>query len=249
MTKNVPISWFKPPIYKLEEVEILLADLKFNLEVLGEDKSPSRVSGKETAESVPTLTNVSFTISNIVDAWKTLEKMIVSNEGLKGLNFVKKEAEEWTDKAYVNPGHAWEEYPERWWHSLNKDMKMDYSYNTRMNWYYQFDRVVGELNRDPNTRQAYISIYYPDDTTKIGGDTRIPCIVGYQFDVDEDKSLNMTVNMRSCDLENCLRNDIYLAAVLLYKVYLSCLGKINNCGTITFAINNLHMYPKIIESS
>lgn len=241
-------SWFKPPQYKLGEVDSLLSQLEFDLLTTGEMRNSGRVSGKETSESVPTLTDISFTISDIVDVG-VLEEMIFAHEGLKGLNFVKKEAEEWTDINYINPGHAWEEYPERWWHSLNKDMKMDYSYNLRIGAFWQFSRVVDELMRNPNSRQAYISIYRPEDAEDIGGERRIPCIIGYQFDIDGEKKINMTVNMRSCDLENCLRNDIYLAIALLYKVYLSTLDILDSCGTVTFMINNLHMYPKITKSS
>jgi hypothetical protein len=69
--------------------------------------------------------------------------------------------------------------------------------------------VVNMLERDPTTRQAYLPIWFPEDTGAMSGQ-RVPCTLGYHFRWRRGR-LNCTYHMRSCDFLRHLRDDIYLA--------------------------------------
>jgi hypothetical protein len=72
--------------------------------------------------------------------------------------------------------------------------------------------VLDLLIRDPLTRQAYIPIYFPEDTgTHHGG--RVPCTLGYHL-IRRNTRLHIVYYMRSCDLLRHFRDDIYLTARL-----------------------------------
>lgn len=72
--------------------------------------------------------------------------------------------------------------------------------------------VVEMLNKDPQTRQAYLPIFFPEDTGAVHGG-RIPCTLGYHFLLRRNQ-LHMWYDIRSCDLYRHFRDDIYLAVRL-----------------------------------
>lgn len=76
--------------------------------------------------------------------------------------------------------------------------------------YGNFDDVVELLSREPLTRQAYLPIWYPEDTgVKHGG--RVPCSLGYWF-VHRGDWMHVNYYIRSCDVIRHLRDDIYLTS-------------------------------------
>jgi hypothetical protein len=84
--------------------------------------------------------------------------------------------------------------------------------------------LVELLGKDRYTRQAYLPIFFPEDT---GGShrirERIPCSLGYHFMVrkkDEHDVMDCMYSMRSCDFVRHFRDDIYMAARLLQWVAL-----------------------------
>lgn len=78
------------------------------------------------------------------------------------------------------------------------------------------DDLVTMLLNNPSTRQAYLPIYFPEDTGAVHGG-RIPCTLGYQFMLRENK-MHMWYFIRSCDYVRHFRDDIYLACRLLLWV-------------------------------
>lgn len=72
--------------------------------------------------------------------------------------------------------------------------------------------VIELLRRDPLTRQAYLPIFFPEDTG-VGDGGRKPCTLGYQFIVRDDK-LHVFYPMRSCDLLRHFRDDCYFTVRL-----------------------------------
>lgn len=73
--------------------------------------------------------------------------------------------------------------------------------------------VLELLARDPLTRQAFLPIFFPEDTgAKHGG--RIPCTIGYWF-VQRNGRLHCTYYIRSCDFFRHLRDDIYFAGRMM----------------------------------
>lgn len=72
--------------------------------------------------------------------------------------------------------------------------------------------VVAQLTADRGTRQAYLPIFFPEDTGATEGQ-RVPCTLGYHFIV-RDGALHMQYNMRSCEAYRHFTNDVYMAARL-----------------------------------
>jgi hypothetical protein len=74
--------------------------------------------------------------------------------------------------------------------------------------------VVNLLALNPGTRQAYLPVWFPEDT---GGhqriNARVPCTLGYHFMIRYG-ILSMRYYLRSCDLRRHFRNDIYMAGRL-----------------------------------
>lgn len=72
--------------------------------------------------------------------------------------------------------------------------------------------VADLLKRDPFTRQAYLPVWFPEDTGAVHGE-RVPCSLGYHF-VRNGSRLDCNYFMRSCDYFRHFRDDVYLAARL-----------------------------------
>lgn len=110
-------------------------------------------------------------------------------------------------------------YPERFWPKRAGNGNG----RDRMTWeitgnlgirhnYGDLNDVVDMLKRNPATRQAYLPVWFPEDT---GGEAkRVPCTLGYHFMVDKYGLLGCRYYIRSCDIYRHLLNDIYMAARL-----------------------------------
>jgi len=72
--------------------------------------------------------------------------------------------------------------------------------------------VVAQLRNDPGTRQAYLPIFFPEDTGATQGQ-RVPCTLGYHF-IIRDGKLHVQYNMRSCEIYRHFTNDVYMAVRL-----------------------------------
>lgn len=83
--------------------------------------------------------------------------------------------------------------------------------------YGDLDDVIQQLVDDPNTRQAYLPIWFPEDTGAKGGKGRVPCTIGYHFMI-RNGYLHITYWMRSCDALRHFKDDIYLAIRLAQHV-------------------------------
>jgi len=106
--------------------------------------------------------------------------------------------------------------------------------------------LVRDLAGEPDTRQAYLPVWFPEDT----GDAhkgRKPCTLGYHF-IMRRGQLDVTYYLRSCDLANHFRDDVYLTVRLLLWV-LDESRKLNPevwngvvPGKFTMHITSLHMF-------
>jgi len=72
--------------------------------------------------------------------------------------------------------------------------------------------VVQQLARTPMTRQAYLPIWFPEDTGAVHG-KRVPCTLGYHF-IIRDGRLDISYFMRSTDLLRHFQDDVYMAGRL-----------------------------------
>lgn len=111
--------------------------------------------------------------------------------------------------------------------------------------------VVDLLVREPFTRQAWIPLFFPEDTG-IGDDGRKPCTLGYQFLVRMDANgfpeLHMYYPLRSVDLVRHWPDDCYLAVRLMIWMLERCRARKpdfwNDCRLGTYAMHctSLHIF-------
>lgn len=76
--------------------------------------------------------------------------------------------------------------------------------------------VITLLEKDPLTRQAYLPVWFPEDTA-LPADARKPCTLGYHF-IRRHHKFHIVYYIRSCDFIRHFRDDIYLTARLLLWV-------------------------------
>jgi hypothetical protein len=79
--------------------------------------------------------------------------------------------------------------------------------------YGDYNDVLDLLRREPYTRQAYLPIFFPEDTGAVHGG-RIPCSLGYHF-LLRGNQFHCWYEIRSCDAVRHFRDDLYLAARLV----------------------------------
>jgi len=112
--------------------------------------------------------------------------------------------------------------------------------------YGDLGNVVELLTQEPDTRQAYLPIWFPEDTgTAHMG--RKPCTLGYHFIVRNNK-LDIVYYIRSCDFFRHFRDDVYLTVRLALWVIEQC-RKANPTawdgiipGDFLMKITSLHMF-------
>lgn len=128
-----------------------------------------------------------------------------------------------SNAAHKSEGAAFSHtYPERMWPKManggvtkdvySKGIRIggETSYHRGIRFEYgDLDDVVNQLTRDPHTRQAFLPIWFPEDTGVVHG-KRVPCTLGYHFAIRDGK-LDITYYMRSTDLLRHFQDDIYLA--------------------------------------
>lgn len=229
----------------------MIATLNDRIERDGYWTKTQEASGKTKEEVIKRLHNITFAIST--GDQEAFDTLIMEAHGKQGLNFVRREFRDWLDPNYENPGLAFYEDKDRWMPVMNKMGKFDYTYNGRIHAYGQLETVINLLSDHPTTRQAYISVYDPSiDVERLGNGFQIPCVLGYHFQIDDTengKELSMSVIMRSCDLTNCLRNDIWLSNALLkyvtHRVSITIPEIVS--GEVSFTVTDLHKYPKITK--
>lgn len=111
--------------------------------------------------------------------------------------------------------------------------------------YGDLNDVVGQLAEEPMTRQAYLPMFFPEDTGGVEGG-RVPCSLGYHF-IMRGGFLHISYWLRSCDLVRHFRDDIYLTVRLLLWV----LDELRDQdpmwhdvspGLFTMHITSLHMF-------
>jgi len=164
----------------------------------------------------------------------------------------------------VNPGETWKAWPwsnsadghrkdgqfshnymERYWpkEAGDRGPEAKHSFHKGVRFHYgDLDDVVNLIVKDPLTRQAYLPVFFPEDTGAVHGE-RIPCSIGYHFIIREDL-LHCTYQLRSCDFRRHFADDIYLTARLMHWVQeeLSFQNIYVNLGLLHVHIASLHLF-------
>lgn len=162
-------------------------------------------------------------------------------------------SEEWWPFAQkVNRDHKSEEggkfshtYPERIWpkQAGGRTNSTAGGMNRGIRFFYgDLDDLVTLLVKSPNTRQAYLPIWFPEDTGAAHG-KRVPCTLGYHFQIRGNR-LDITYYMRSCDLIRHFQDDVYMAGRLAQWVcdQLNHYGGHTLPGNLYMHIANLHVF-------
>jgi thymidylate synthase len=101
--------------------------------------------------------------------------------------------------------------------------------------------IVQRLKLSPTSRQAFLSIWHPEDQS-VQPARRLPCTIGYWFKVNDNK-VDVTYLIRSCDAIRHLHNDIYMTQLLAQYVA-NRLGY--GLGTMSMWIGSLHCFESDI---
>ena len=178
------------------------------------------------------LFNVGFTIID------PLANRIQNEE--RRWNLVYAEAEwEWYisgDPSIKALGDIYGKIPPIWERMADKDGNVNSNYGWQAQRGDQPNKVVQMLEKNPETRQATISIYDGKEIDKYATDT--PCTYAVQFTILNGK-LNMCVTMRSNDLWYGFCNDQYCFSELQRYVAMRIDKEV---GEYYHFAHNLHLY-------
>lgn len=143
----------------------------------------------------------------------------------------------------INPGEAWKLRKDVWSEYIH-DGKLAYTYNEMLWNNNQLGKVMDRMLKDPDSRQLWVSLWNPNkDPDLLGGVSRVPCSLGYGFQVREGR-LNMHYVMRSCDFATHFCNDVYLAIKLLEWISNMTGFPV---GNFTHTMFSVHVYNKDIK--
>ena len=167
----------------------------------------------------------------------------------------------WPYRVNGNAGHKDGEifshtYPERMWPAFANvggvrpnGRQVFVPHNGIRYEYGDLDDVIEQLTRNPQTRQAYLPIWFPEDTGAAAGQ-RVPCTLGYHF-LSRGGRMEIVYHIRSCDLLRHFTDDVYMACRLLQWVVGSLQGNGINvkASSLIMHISSLHVfrgdYPRL----
>lgn len=98
--------------------------------------------------------------------------------------------------------------------------------------------VVEQLKHDPTTRQAYLPIWFPEDTGATSGQ-RVPCSLGYHF-IIRNGELHCQYNLRSVEIYRHFTNDVYMAIRLAQWVADQVGDAVSQVGKLTMNMVSFH---------
>ena len=208
------------------------------------------------------LLNYSFQVPIHTEELVELQKDIGPN-----LPWADDHFEERVGRQPLNPGNQWVNWP--YAHSANsfrdeEGQKFSHTYMERY-WpifaekgedigglmgvrygYGDLDDLVDLLHREPQTRQAFLPVWFPEDTGVTHGG-RVPCTLGYHF-IMRGGYIHIVYYIRSCDFVRHFRDDIYLTVRLLLWVLDQLRLKDHTTwgsvspGLYTMHITSLHLF-------
>lgn len=187
-------------------------------------------NGLDTANGTKALYNICFVIRNpkdrvITTPWRKFKHDYAEYEwqwylsGWPYVTEIKKRAKIWDNM-----------------HGGDDRVNSNYGYQWKRN--NQLDKCIEQLRNNPNSRQAWISIYDGKEKDDYQFDT--PCTMCVGFDIKNGK-LDMTVVMRSNDLVYGFSVDQYCFSML--QEYVA--NELNiEVGTYTHIAHDLHIYER-----
>jgi len=130
-------------------------------------------------------------------------------------------------------------YPERMWsQGLHHGIRYDIA---------DLRTLVEVLRKEPDTRQAYLPIFFPEDlSASLAGD-RVPCTLGWHFIVRNGK-MDCFYPMRSCDAIRHMHNDFFFANMLTIWLIEQAGLKGVTPGVLHFNATSLHCFKQDKEA-
>lgn len=144
----------------------------------------------------------------------------------------------------LNPGEQYKNWPwyQDGWEAQNSDGTFSHTYMERMwtedNDYGTIEDLIHLLIDRPYTRQAFHTIWWPNDTMNAKRGERVPCSLGYLFQMQQG-ALECYYYLRSCDYIRYMWDDIYMAGRLLQFMVKSTSLPL---GQLHTKIANLHIF-------
>jgi hypothetical protein len=143
-------------------------------------------------------------------------------------------------------------YPERFWPKYAgswREIGSGDNYGIRYR-YGDLQDVLSLLSKSPYTRQAYLPVWFPEDTGAVHGE-RVPCTLGYHFLLRKGH-LDISYFIRSVDFFRHFPDDVYMACRLCQWVQAQLRGngepggdelwgKVSP-GTLTMHMTSLHVF-------
>lgn len=126
-------------------------------------------------------------------------------------------------------------YPERMWSKgLHSGIRYDIA---------DLNTLAEVFAKEPDTRQGYLPLFFPEDlSASLVGD-RVPCTLGWHFIVRNGK-MDCFYPMRSCDVMRHLHNDLYFANRLALWL-IEKAGLVNVVpGKLHFVATSLHCFKQ-----
>lgn len=105
--------------------------------------------------------------------------------------------------------------------------------------YGDLNDVVEQLKKSPHTRQAFLPVWFPEDTGAVHGG-RVPCTLGYLFNIRRNR-LHCVYYIRSCDFLRHFPDDVYMAGRLMQWM-VDQLDTGIKTGDLTMHINSFHIF-------
>lgn len=140
-----------------------------------------------------------------------------------------------------------------------KAARANRAFKTRKGIRYEYgdlNDVIDLLVRNPLTRNAYLPVWFPEDTG-VRNNGRTPCSIGYLFRMRDNK-LSVFYDIRSCDFVRHFQDDVYLTIRLLLWTLGECRKrdakwKEVKPGTFTMHIGSFHIFAadwhKVMEGA
>jgi thymidylate synthase len=113
---------------------------------------------------------------------------------------------------------------------VNRGIRYDYG---------DLNDVVEQLRKSPHTRQAFLPVWFPEDTGAVHGE-RVPCTLGYLFNI-RGQRLHCVYYIRSCDFLRHFSDDVYMAARLMQWM-VEQLDEGFKTGQLTMHMNSFHCF-------
>lgn len=202
-----------------------------------QDKDVSADPNFETKE----ILNYSYCLTKVTP--EDIKFLMGDNEGWVNEEFNERISRHEHGRIY-NPGSAWALRKNVWEKFLESSRTFSYTYSERIGAYNSLTFIISELIRNPDSRQAILSIWDPRDITNIGGKRRVPCSIYYQF-IIRSGILHIIYNQRSADVITHFKNDIALALLLRHYVFSQILTNLPIVeGFLYHNITSLHCYKK-----